>query len=205
MVSTSWPGRPPEKPRTPPQKDWHLVAREAITDHRAIQEATELAILLALANSINPVTVIEIGTFAGGTAWAFAQLPTVRHIITVDYGPEPDAAARLADLRPQVSTVAYNSADPNCYHNVSALVGSQRADLLFIDGSHDLRSVESDYRTFGPLVRVGGLVALHDVERHNGQPGVEVHAFWDHLTNYAVTTKITAAPDRWAGIGLVWK
>lgn len=205
MVTTSGPERPPEAAQLPRRIDWHSVARQAITDHRAIQEATELAILLSLANSISPRTVIEIGTFAGGTAWAFAQLPTVQHIITVDYGPEPDAAARLADLRPQVSTVAYHSADPNCFHNVTALLGSERADLLLIDGSHDLASVEQDYRIYAPLVRIGGLVALHDVERHNGRPEVEVHTFWHHLTNYAVTTKITAAPDKWAGIGLVWK
>lgn len=205
MDTASWQDKPTERPPLSVHRDWHWTARHAITGERAIQEATELAILLALADSIRPRTVIEVGTFAGGTAWAFAQLATVEHIITIDYAAEPDATARLADLRPQVSRVTYDSRDPNCFHNVSALVGPERADLLFIDGSHDLRSVESDYRTFAPLVRIGGLVALHDVERHNGQPDVEVHAFWDHLANYAVTTKITAAPGKWAGIGLVWK
>ena len=36
-------------------------------------------------------------------------------------------------------------------------------DLLFIDGSHDYKSVLNDYLQWSPLVKKGGYIAFHDV------------------------------------------
>jgi predicted O-methyltransferase YrrM len=37
-------------------------------------------------------------------------------------------------------------------------------DVLFIDGEHDYNSVHGDLKTYGPLVRRGGIILFHDVE-----------------------------------------
>lgn len=47
-----------------------------------------------------------------------------------------------------------------------------RLRLLFIDGGHDEASVRADVRGFLPLVRPGGLVALHDCEPSGEWPDV---------------------------------
>lgn len=38
-----------------------------------------------------------------------------------------------------------------------------RVDFLFIDGSHDISSVWTDYLLYSPLVKAGGIIAFHDV------------------------------------------
>ena len=45
--------------------------------------------------------------------------------------------------------------------------------LVFIDGAHDEESVRADLRAFLPLVRAGGLIAMHDCQAENADfPGV---------------------------------
>lgn len=45
--------------------------------------------------------------------------------------------------------------------------------MVFIDGAHDEESVRADLRAFFPLVRPGGLIAMHDCESENAVfPGV---------------------------------
>lgn len=45
--------------------------------------------------------------------------------------------------------------------------------MAFIDGAHDVDSVRADLRAFLPLVRAGGLIALHDCEERDASfPGV---------------------------------
>lgn len=45
--------------------------------------------------------------------------------------------------------------------------------LVFIDGAHDEESVRADIRAFVPLLRSGGVIALHDCDIENANfPGV---------------------------------
>lgn len=49
----------------------------------------------------------------------------------------------------------------------------RRLRMIFIDGAHEEESVRHDIRAFLPLLRPGGLVALHDCEDEDaGFPGV---------------------------------
>ena len=52
------------------------------------------------------------------------------------------------------------------------LARGTRLRLAFIDGAHDEESVRDDIRLFMPLVRPGGLVALHDCLPDGPFPGV---------------------------------
>lgn len=184
--------------------DWRQVASDAVSEHGAIQHSAELAMLLALAESAEVRTVLEIGTFAGGTAWAFSHLPSVERIITVDYGPQEHAQVLVDALGSWVTLVRGNSADAATRHEVIRQLQGTPPDLLFIDGSHDLESVTIDWQTYGPMVRPGGLVAFHDVEVHQGRPEVQAHDLWQRVRSAYPSVKITAAPGEWAGIGIIW-
>lgn len=187
-----------------PAPDWRAIASDAVNTHRAVQDPNELAALLWIASDAGPRTVLEIGTFNGGTAWALSQLPTVETIITVDLKPEPGAGAVLAGLRPAVWMLRADSTRQETADEVKAQLGEDDVDLLFIDGAHDLASVRADWRLYRRLVAPGGIVAFHDVTPHVGQPDVQVHVLWDQIRPYYRTSKIEHNPGVWAGIGIVW-
>lgn len=184
---------------------WREVAGRAVTEYRAIQDANELAVALALANSIAPRTILEIGSYAGGTIWAWAQLPTVQTIVTVDRDPESDAYEVITGLRQQIFHITRDSRDPGTVADLASILVHAPVDLLFIDGSHDYDTVDSDWRTYGPMVRTGGLVMFHDTQPHDGRPEVEVHRLWADIRRAYSTAEIVANPGTWAGIGIVWK
>ena len=55
--------------------------------------------------------------------------------------------------------------------------GFKQADGAFIDGMHDLASVERDLKLALMLVKPGGFIALHDYGRctENGYPRIRSH------------------------------
>ncbi len=63
----------------------------------------------------------------------------------------------------------------------SGLVGSRLStsfDLVFIDGGHGEEPAWTDYRTWAPRVKVGGVLAIHDVfhdPAEGGRPPYEIY------------------------------
>jgi predicted O-methyltransferase YrrM len=73
---------------------------------------------------------------------------------------------------------------------------ASQVDFLFIDGGHEYATVRADYINYGPLVRPGGLVALHDIQ---GIP--DVARFWNEIRGSGASEEIRH-PGGW-GIGLL--
>jgi len=51
-------------------------------------------------------------------------------------------------------------------------------DLLFIDGSHTFESARSDYESWKNKIRIGGILAIHDIydsELEGGQAPREIY------------------------------
>lgn len=187
-----------------PMPDLRARASAAVQHHRALQQPCELAVALATAAMISPATYLEIGTYAGGTAWAFAQLPSVETVISVDHTPEPDAIGRLADIPCETYQLATDSHHYETLARIGAILDGTPADVLLIDGSHDYQSALADWELYRPLVRSGGLVILHDTQPHKDRPDVEVHRLWGQIEESYQTTEIVAEPGIWAGTGIVW-
>ena len=53
-------------------------------------------------------------------------------------------------------------------HDRGGAIRGKRIDLLHIDGDHAYAVVKNDLESFAPLVRPGGMIAMHDVA---GKPG----------------------------------
>ena len=160
-------------------------------------EANQL--LLALASG-DVRHVLEIGTHRGGSArlWRDALSPDL--VVTVDSG---DGGVWEGDASGIKRVTGRRSQDPLTQELVRGILAGRRVDFLFIDGEHAHASVSADYRAYAPLVRRGGLIALHDVCAYDA-PDCGVALFWKSLEiDPSLITSVAHEEGR-TGIGMVW-
>jgi hypothetical protein len=65
--------------------------------------------------------------------------------------------------------------------------------------------VRADFEDYSPLVRPGGLIALHDILPHATVPSCCVHEFWTELKRSPSAFELIDRDgfDSWGGIGVV--
>lgn len=185
------------------------VARTAIQEHGAIQKEAELAGFLALLADLHPRVIVEIGSDAGGTLYAWQQLGA-RRVIGVDW-PEGKFSSRChakmhsaGDLNAHGAEVVYgNSHDPETLQALKDVLAGDPVDLLFIDGDHEYEGVKADFEMYSPLVHDRGVIAFHDICRHPQMPQVGVDMLWRQLSSDARKDEIITDPPTWGGIGIL--
>ena len=194
------------------------IAREAVQDHGAIQEVTELAALLVLLRDRNINNILEIGSEAGGTLWAFCQVTNPDGLkISLDLPTGNSGSGIYADpneymqrvelmssFAKDVWCIAGDSHYQSSKDKVVAGLHGELLDFLFIDGDHSEEGVRQDYEMYSPLVRPGGLIALHDIKesQFHTHRGCFVHKFWQSLKGRKA--EIMANQQQWGGIGVVF-
>ena len=83
------------------------------------------------------------------------------------------------------------------------LLDGKPLDMLHIDGGHDYPSALSDWERYAPLVRKGGLIAIHDIQgvKYREQ---EVDTLWAEIeADDALTTRVLSHRENQMGIGVV--
>lgn len=199
----------PAEPDTPVPANRYLpgmrwAATEAIDRYKALHNPGELAALLAILADLEPRVLLEIGTWAGGSAWAFSRIPTVNHIVTVDLDPRPEAAEQLARLPIRAEQVTGDSRHPTTFKQVKALLDGFRPDVVFIDGAHDYIHARSDWELYGPMVNRGGVVILHDTQGYPNVDAVQVPQLWAEIRQSYRTTELIDTLGGPGGTGIVW-
>lgn len=183
--------------------DWHMIARQAVIAHHALQEPIELAGLLAyLHGQIRPLRVLEIGGAHGGSAWAWLQLPTVGQVVTVDL-PDPVLGNTCRPVDAAHTVIQQDSTAPGTVQLVESVLGDESADLVFIDGAHDYGSVIQDWHNYAPLCSARGVIAFHDILPWADHPEMEVHRLWADIRASREVFELIAAPQSRYGIGIV--
>jgi len=128
--------------------------------------------------------VLEIGSMVGDTLrqW-FEHGDEGMTLVSVDkIVPLPDprhhlqnaAHAEWMTWSQRVFVIDGYSQDAVVIEKVKAVV--PYLDFLFIDGGHDYATVKADYENYAPLVRPGGLIAFHDIQRIE-----DVKRFWHEI------------------------
>ncbi|CAN2046944.1 hypothetical protein GMMP1_370018 [Candidatus Magnetomoraceae bacterium gMMP-1] len=104
-------------------------------------------------------TALEIGFFKGGTHLLWKQI--FDRVCSIENDPSYPLLF-LNHFMPDEKSILVigSSRDAAVYKTVQHQLPS--VDFLFIDGDHTYWGVRSDYFTYAPLVRPGGIVALHD-------------------------------------------
>jgi cephalosporin hydroxylase len=182
------------------------IARRSIRRYGAIQRTSELAATLRQLAEIRPRAVLEIGSHAGGTLHAWSAV-SAEDAVVISVDLEASACdRRLAGRRQRLVSIRGDSHDPGTFSRVRAALDSRQVDFLFLDGDHSYPGVRTDFLTFAPLVRVGGLIGLHDIIEQPGRSDCEVWRFWQELRGEGPTLECVdehGRRDGGMGIGLV--
>jgi len=160
------------------------------------QNRHELQWLVDKAIEINAETIVEIGSREGGSIYVLGGVPSVKRVICIDlpnslWGwDKSDDNLRIVHQQltqegTQAECILLDSHDP---HTVKLLkdhfLQDTPIDLLFIDGDHTYEGCLQDYKTYSPLVRPGGIVALHDIAspppKHD--PPMGVPQVWQEIS-----------------------
>lgn len=180
------------------------IAYDAIEHHRALHNHGEFTVLLTLLDQARPLRIIETGTWAGGSAWAFSRLTSVKHIITIDPAPQPGALELLASLPVRTTLFQVDSTTAAAQEYTRMALEGAMADVLFIDGGHEYRTARHDFEAYSPMVRPGGLIVLHDTQGHPASDLVQVPQLWAELRTTHQTTELVDIPGGPGGTGIIW-
>lgn len=173
-----------------------------------LQHEQEFAELLRLFDRERPRVVLEIGSLYGGTLWHWLRRPWVERVVSVDLPPpdgpdHPRAAVEACRglwagwAGGRLAAIVGDSRDPATRAAAAAALAGVPADWLHIDGGHEYETVRGDWEAYSPLVRPGGVVAIHDVA---GLPAVR--RFWREVRADRRAEEIKA-PGGW-GYGVVY-
>jgi predicted O-methyltransferase YrrM len=196
--------------------DFDAIAKKAI-EIGALQKPSELSELLQRVSAIQPRTVVEIGTARGGTLYGLCQVaPDDATIVSVDlpggqFGGGYDNAdvSRFMTYRRGTQRLSCLMADSHLLETRERLTGELSAspiDFLLIDGDHTYQGARLDWEMYAPMVREGGLVALHDICYHTLAPECQVDKLWAELEGqYDSDRIIDHTQDFWGGIGVIRK
>lgn len=130
-------------------------------------------------------SVLEIGTYGGGTAYAFAQIAEKVVCVDKQFGSDkfPIPIYRNTPEERKIIEIQGNSCDPETLWKLMELDRNGKmmklfpVDLLFIDGGHHYHEVCADFWVYSNLVREGGWIAFHDAFN----PAVAVRGFWEEI------------------------
>ena len=180
-----------------------------------IQIREEMLRFLAGLSDDPPRSVVEIGTYRGGTLFLFTRVATPdATIVSIDLPAGFPGAYRrtYAPLlksfgrdKQRIRLIRGDSHSTRTSNAVREIVGTT-VDLLFIDGDHKYEGVHRDFETYAPLVRPGGLIAFHDIV--DGRPDAVggVPRFWKELRDRISVEEIVADWSQGGyGIGVIRK
>ncbi len=166
---------------------------------RTNQDPIEIAWLIQHLCLLQPHTRgLEIGTAHYGATLLLQEF-TGAHITTIDITPHRPSSNR------HIFFIQGDSTDPQTIHRVAAL---GPYDFLFIDGNHHPNIFLQDFANYPPLVRPGGLIAIHDISSYHkvksrGAKHCQgIAAFWTILKSLNIPL---ASIENSFGIGLYTK
>jgi len=173
----------------------------------ALQKRCELAELVEILGEQAPLRrVLEIGGQHGGTLWAWDQImlrPGL--LVCIDMFVLEGRLRNAIDV--EFTHIEADSHLDSSREYVKTLLAGELLDFLFIDGDHSYEGVRRDFEMYAPLVRPGGIVALHDVSVQQPARVRAIHdvvPYWHQLEGLFESEEIFDPSERWGGIGVLY-
>ena len=178
------------------------------------QVPDEISRFLKYLDAKNIKTVVEIGTYLGGTLYLWSRLPSSPNtIIACDWGPGENWS--FTELRQEIyrdicsrfGANVYccdgNSSSSEVINEIKSLLGGKTIDFLFIDGDHSYEGVKHDFYNYKGLVGAGGIIAMHDIFDRKECPHIEVGKFWREIKDSYETIEFISETEVKVGIGVI--
>jgi predicted O-methyltransferase YrrM len=105
--------------------------------------------------------------------------------------------------RQRVTYLALDSHEQETLSEVRRALAGRPLDLLFIDGDHTYAGVAADFELYRPLVRPGGLVALHDIVPGPAEAVGGVPEFWRQIRDQRAIELVADWDQGGWGIGVL--
>ena len=184
---------------------------------RPSQIEEEISLLVEILWDRKPKTILEIGTAGGGTLFLFCKIAdSTAKIISIDL-----PWGKFGRGYPKWETLFYrsfknnnqrlfflrkNSHQEETLEALKYILNGEGIDFLFIDGDHSYEGVKKDFEMYAPLVKKGGIIALHDIVEHPKETGCGAAKFWREIKkDYKKREIIKEEDQKWAGIGVIYK
>jgi predicted O-methyltransferase YrrM len=180
---------------------------------RPLQDRAEFLELADLIAACELKSVLEIGTFRGGTLFVFARLSrSDATLISLDLPNSRFGVFSRKVQEPLFKTftrgdqrlvlLRENSQAEETRSKV-AIALKDPLDFIFIDGNHSYEGVKSDFEMYSPFLRQGGIVAFHDIVSLRRDYGVT--RFWNEIKgSFKHREIINCQAASSMGIGVLW-
>jgi predicted O-methyltransferase YrrM len=180
------------------------------------QIAEEIQSLLLIIQKLKVSTMLEIGTWNGGTLFLFARMANSNaKIISLDMpGGEFGGGyekfkipffTNFAQENQKIYLIRASSHLASSLLKVKNTLEDRKLDFLFIDGDHSYNGVKKDFEMYSPLVRKDGLIAFHDILKNPIETRCEVYSFWNEIKeSYNYQELVNDPCQNWGGIGLIY-
>lgn len=183
------------------------------------QVDNEFKIFLDQISFVKPHIICEIGSYRGGSLFLFSRVsPADALLISIDinFPEERKIIYRgFARQKQKIHCIEGDTTLEKTLNLVKRSLKGESIDLLFIDGDHSFFGVANDFIRYSPLVKNGGLIAFHDINRDTFlKTGIksssyvgEVPIFWGALKQaYSGFQEIISDPSQDGyGIGIIQK
>lgn len=143
-----------------------LPLTEIIARSKGRIQPDDLSLLMRACDAAAAKTILEIGSADGGSSVVLGTKAAERdgHLYCVEQKPKACMVENMKHYGLEGRYTLIEAASP--WLGALAAEVPESLDLLFIDGSHEVRAAIVDYHYFAPRVRPGGVIVFHDTGGH---------------------------------------
>lgn len=144
-------------------KDCHTVPSDIWSKIDGNSDAN-LRSLKQIISNIHLKNIVEIGIYRDNRSFTNILLNN-KSKDGIYCGIDIDDKSSLNDIENNIYTLQCNSWDQGIIRTYLSKIGIEEVSLLLIDGFHGIDNVINDWM-YSDLVKVGGVVVLHDTNYH---------------------------------------
>jgi predicted O-methyltransferase YrrM len=196
-----------------PVTDLYQSIDAPINIRQPSQSKWEFTTLLEIIEKLKPKNILEIGSLTGATLWHWFKLVNDNGIvISIDVPVGKDMGvfvdySEWTKWAKSDTTFHYLPLNSHSSETQAAVYEiTQSLDFLFIDGDHSYVGIKSDFLEYGPLVKSGGIIALHDISIYNSPNQSDVSRFWKEIreAGYTIRELYSQPGQDMCGIGVIF-